>query len=626
MIGVKRSRLTPNAAPGMRRRKRNLKNFTIGVYTVNNNPLFPFERNRYYAGKMLTSADFVAEQNYLNDKRRFVNNLMFGSGIVCGCNVYSLDDLSVFVESGFAIDRLGREIVIDTSVVKKLSAIDGFERIDSNRLTLCLRYTEENVHPVYSVNKQSAETEYEYNRIREGYELFLADTEEVAGGFEMETEFLAKDILYEDEDYRIWVVLPATVCRARYVKLLIQVEKCSGSQKAFSFSGCLQAPAFLAADGVHELQVEFSGLNLPQGEKVSQEYWLFVQDSGVAETNLMYKPGSGWVRSGDEEKELSAGFSMKVLVSDISPRELVDRELGKMSLELRDMGDVQDFICLADITLVRTDSAYIIENISERNVKKYIEAPAQDFGRSGFLDFFRGREPVAGKKEPSQEGGRRSLVVQQENSRVQMTTGTFEIPVGNRARSGQVFYSGEVMHGLGPGNVYVEIGQEQMEEDRVAGANTKSVIYGNAALFAREGGKQPEVETAVKVLNDKGSFVAAVRFGRDADCLMLTYRYVAIRFAAPGGMDEENEGVNQRLEAETPTVVLGAKESYYFGVRFHGMDKCSIGYELTEAGSGEITIDGVYTAPNKEGVYEIRIYCTDKPFICTYAYAIVKKK
>ena len=56
------------------------------------------------------------------------------------------------------------------------------------------------------------------------------------------------------------------------------------------------------------------------------------------------------------------------------------------------------------------------------------------------------------------------------------------------------------------------------------------------------------------------------------------------------------------------------------------MKSCSVSYELTEQGSGEISAEGIYTAPSKEGVYEIRIYCTDKPLICTYAYAIVKKK
>ena len=50
---------------------------------------------RYYVGKLLTSADFQAEQTYNDHKRRFLNEMMFGSGIVCGLGVYSLDDLAV---------------------------------------------------------------------------------------------------------------------------------------------------------------------------------------------------------------------------------------------------------------------------------------------------------------------------------------------------------------------------------------------------------------------------------------------------------------------------------------------------------------------------------------------------
>ena len=56
------------------------------------------------------------------------------------------------------------------------------------------------------------------------------------------------------------------------------------------------------------------------------------------------------------------------------------------------------------------------------------------------------------------------------------------------------------------------------------------------------------------------------------------------------------------------------------------MKATGITYELTSPGSGEISSDGVYTAPTREGVYEIRIYCTEMPVICTYAYAIVRKK
>ena len=83
---------------------------------MNNNQYLLFERNRYYAGKMLTSADFIAEQKYFMNKQRFMNNMMYGSSIVCGLGVVSLDDLSLLVESGVAIDGMGREVVVDSAV------------------------------------------------------------------------------------------------------------------------------------------------------------------------------------------------------------------------------------------------------------------------------------------------------------------------------------------------------------------------------------------------------------------------------------------------------------------------------------------------------------------------------
>ena len=106
---------------------------------MKNTKLYPFERNRYYSGKMLTSSDFWAEQTYFNNKRRFINSLMFGSGIVCGCGVFSLDDLSILIESGVAVDPMGREIIMESSVVKKLSAIEGFESLHTNLASLSKR-------------------------------------------------------------------------------------------------------------------------------------------------------------------------------------------------------------------------------------------------------------------------------------------------------------------------------------------------------------------------------------------------------------------------------------------------------------------------------------------------------
>ena len=120
--------------------------------------------------------------------------------------------------------------------------------------------------------------------------------------------------------------------------------------------------------------------------------------------------------------------------------------------------------------------------------------------------------------------------------------------------------------------------------------------------------------------------MVAAKVPADTNYLVLSYRWVAIKFPSTDEYNQFTDIENKSIIAETPTVVLGTRDSYYFNVKFQNMETCSIVYELTEANSGEITAEGVYTAPAKEGVSEIRISCADMPMISTYAYAIVKKK
>ena len=208
----------------------------------------------------------------------------------------------------------------------------------------------------------------------------------------------------------------------------------------------------------------------------------------------------------------------------------------------------------------------------------------------------------------------------------EVATGIVEIPLGESARRGDIRYSGEIMHGLGSGNVYVDIGYEYITEDAALKASAKNTIYGSLDLFQDEHKMGVDAETAIKVMNDKGSFIVAVRLLENVDYLVLTYRWVAIRFPAGNDLGLMEDYTGKSISTDTPTVVMGTRESHYFHVKYNNMESLSVAYELTEPGSGEITSDGVYTAPAKEGVYEIRIYCIDMPVICTYAYAIVKKK
>jgi hypothetical protein len=594
------------------------------VLKVNNNQLFPFERNRYYAGKMLTSTDFLAEQTYMNNKRRFINTMMYGDGIICGLSVFNLDDLSIMLDSGVAVDGLGREIILENSVVKKLSAIDGFDRIKSNRVSLCIRYKEEEVHPVYSINKQEKDEEYEFNRIREGYELFLTDTESLLNNFQMETEFFVKGTLYEDGNYRVSLMMPATACKGKQIRIQVITDKISEAKKEINLEAILQAPAFLTLEGGHELLVNTGSLNLEAGKQLVKEYWLTTQYTEGADTSIVLKNDTVKLFTEGKEETKNSRLSLKIVLDDIHIRELVDREIGKTSLEMRSMNKVLDFIRLADFNLVRTDSAYMIDEISEQNAKKYIPTLAEENLRKELLEFY--RDPLPEKTVQTSS----AIPQNQENLNLyykpRYAAGTLEIPLGVGMKRGEIRYSGEIMHGLGKGNVYVKVGYEYLAEDMALGRSAKNTIYGSPELFEKEEFQMTNIQTAVKVMNDKGSFIVAAKLLKETDYIMLTLRWVAIRFESDNEAGILESYIGKSIAAETPTVVLGTKESYFFHVRFNGMEECSLTYELTEPGSGEISMDGIYTAPSKEGVYEIRIYCMDMPIICTYAYAVVKKK
>jgi hypothetical protein len=73
-------------------------------------PCSPSLRNRYFRGKLLTVADYQAEQLYMIQRRRILNRAMLGWGVVSGFQL-RLEGRVVGVGAGVALDRCGRELV-----------------------------------------------------------------------------------------------------------------------------------------------------------------------------------------------------------------------------------------------------------------------------------------------------------------------------------------------------------------------------------------------------------------------------------------------------------------------------------------------------------------------------------
>lgn len=587
---------------------------------MENYQLLPFERNRYYVGKLLTSADFQVEQNFGNQKRRFLNEMMFGSGIVCGLGVYSLDDLSIMVDSGVAMDGNGREIAVESAVVKKLSAIDGFERLQTDRVALCLRYSEEPVHPVYAVRGQEAGEAYECNRIREGWLMTLVDMAELPMDPPAEHEFFSTATLYEDEDYRVSCTLPAQSTCGYSVRLDVTVERLNAAAQPLTLSAVLQTPAFETEHGGHELRLELTDV-APEAP-ITICHWLTAQSQSAPDSVLLASSESIRVRVGDSARAATGGFLLRASVTAQSAVSLIDQATNAATLESRALIGRSDLVPLAEIVLQRTRNAYLIERILIENIRRYIRTTATAALRQELEQWYRQPMQAVAHAAPSASG----LPATQRYLEPIYATGTCEIALGPNLRRGQVVYSDEIIHGLGPGNIFVSVGAEFLAEDAKLGTTGRNTVYGDPSLFAADQLAVVDADTAVKVQCDRGSFVVAARLREETPLVVLTLRWVAV--ALPGSKEESKlqKLAGKSIAAAQPTVVMSTRSTHYFNVRFKNMEPCTLTYELTEKDSGEITSDGIYTAPGREGVFEIRISCADMPLITTYAYAVVKKR
>jgi hypothetical protein len=381
-------------------------------------------------------------------------------------------------------------------------------------------------------------------------------------------------------------------------------------------------PAFTNMFGEHELVIKAEDILPAAGQSVTLSYWLNAQEFEVSDTMIIVKSNITKISVGGSEVSLSDNFMLKIALSGASAAELVEREIAKVSLESRAVQGREDFIWIADIIIHRTKNAYIIDSIDEYSAKKYIRTIASESMRQDYGKWFSNSERATAQQSKTEYRPAAPASFPEPL----YASGICEIGLGPDSRKGATFHSDEIMHGLGKGNVHVSVGFEYLAEDKKLQNTAKNTIFGDPALFNGKELPLAYATTAVKVMNDKGSFMIAAKLTKDTNYVVMVLRWVAVKL--PSGEEQAilKHITDKSISVVNPTVVLGTRESHFFNVNFKNMEPATLNYMLTESDSGNITSDGVYTAPNKEGVYEILISCSDMPMIKTYAYVVVKKK
>ena len=338
------------------------------------------------------------------------------------------------------------------------------------------------------------------------------------------------------------------------------------------------------------------------------------------------------VRASDED--LPAGepesCQLRPVEGSFAEQYLKDFYGKAMDKQLAEIYDER--LWLAKLNLIRQGNAIIIDSVEPSPFHQYVYNAQQLMTLRELEEFYpqQNRVPV-----PSRTMGEQLLPgeprIQEENRQGRMACGVFDLGLGLDYSTREAVFSDEIMHGLGKGAVYVDVGVEYIRAADGSHEESSAVYLGDMSIFEQESSQKEEdrvykISTAVKVLPDRGTFVVGVRLGDVSGLISLRIRWYAWRMGETSKQVRSDEGGQRYMLVKPDTVVVPPKGTAHITPVFVNMPTEPCRYSLVDARGGSIDNNGVYTAPAAEGVYEIRIEAISDPTVFTHAFAVVTQK
>ena len=592
---------------------------------MNNRRYYSFERNNYFYGKLLTSRDFEDEQNYMNNKRRLINRVLHGAGIVYGLDVVAVDESSVVIQSGLALDSSGREIVVPSTQVVKLSTIRGYSDLKTSSVCLGIAYAEEKTEPVYAVmNKDADAQERQYNHLKEGYELFLQDSRDCVREPKKEDEYIAWKVLYQDDDLRITQYLPTFAVPGMLVKARTEIHKTSHMPFVCSFSCKVDTDGMIPG----ETQIRADNVSQEYGETMVLEQTFRPEDYIFGNGDVSVRFSEITVQKSGV-KEAAPDTSMTLNPVYGTALEYVHKTSYRGNLDVDLDRKYDEKLWIAGIQLIRSERHSIIDRVERAPFDQYVYSSEQLMILEKLEEFLIPQDGSAGRPQVYVQGNsERSAAAAPE--RRSNSSGVFEMSLGSGGEVGKVYFSDEIMHGLGNGPVYVDIGIEYISRDVNASGDRESISLGDGSIFESDSTVTDEkifqVDQAVKILPDRGTFIVGVRPRVKMGRIGLRIRWYAFK---PEDLEQRVYDRSEQkgcIMIQPDTIVLPPKGSVHINPVFINMPEEALSYTLLDPEGGKIDNTGLYTAPAQEGVYEIKAAALSDPEIFTHAFIIVSQK
>lgn len=568
---------------------------------------FPFERNRYFYGKLLSVEDFETEQKYFNDKRRTINRFLFGSGVVCGLGVVEVDDESISVERGLALDFAGREIVLDEPVVRKITELEGYnEDSEADFYYLCLEYREEAAELMHNVTQTAGRNSGEYNKYKEGYRLFVTQEEPEREMFSPARLYEERKTIYNKAGVCIKQILPRFLELGKDTVLRIETEY--EGEEDFSFSYDLDLSFLTGAEG-NRVHVAASSGKGPKETCGRLEIPLKVANAAGVTAEASLDVDSFCLQVGGREYRDAAHVKCQALIDRLDSYQMLQNAYYKTAMDEIVSNTYQQGIYLAKLYVVQAGGVCLIERVKPLPFEQKIlhsEICAAMIGK--LTDDVKQLKEAGQQKEEEQKQS-------QKEPPLRAAYGETVFEIGG-LRPGEILYSDEIVHGLGFGPVTIILGYEV--DDGLTGDSR--LMFGDASLFQSQRGFSASL--GAKVEPSEGTFEIGLKILKNGNARQVRVHWTALRNEVQRPESAKKKHIF--IQPDNPNVEVG--DSVVFTAVLEGFRDQRLKWSVKDQNGGRIDKNGKYTAPETAGIYHIAVTGTADPKASASTFVVVREK
>lgn len=592
---------------------------------MNNANFFPFERNRYFYGKLLTVRDFEVEQRYHCTKRELLNRLVHGAGVVCGLGVTASDESTLMIESGMALDYQGREIVVPEALFRKLPMLEGQETLAGKKdAYLCLSYAEENVEPVNATGSEVG-SQRQFDLTREGFRLFLT-TEPPAYQSLLETAGRENvSVLYQSDELILVLSVPSTLCAGEEFQVQVLVVK---NEKT--------PPVQFSLEGENTFAESDNGrVRLSWRESREEKRCVYTVDFPLRCKSLSDVDSRLFPASCELNVELGSHHYKNYLEVPAAVHLCRDQEECRLRRMRQD--DLSRHLrgrdlplYLAKLELIHSAGGVFVGGVTslpfQQSVKKEGAAKGDGAGDLAVTTSVRSLEywqkpDVKAVYQPSTGALHLDFgIPSPEQYDYAVAHGTVDLTMPGGIRVNSRVFSKEIAHGLGVGAVDVRLSVEFLDQER----EETALLCGNSEVFKHKSIKSapPWVEAAALVYPERGTMRIGLWLHDTVEGNLVRVHY----FAQKPERDTSRI-LSQRRVSLTVTPEfsrLGCREKLQFQAEVVGSEDKSVTWSVKEENGGVIDHNGLYQAPELAGTYEITAVSGADETVTASAFVIVE--